>query len=367
MKYFLILGRNPELSYAEIISVLQRNQIGHITLLFQKNFLIMDIDGKFPDIQEFGGIIKGGEVQFNGDDDGFNDYLQAWEPAENKFRFSVAGNYVGEVQDVLMKKFEQDGIRAQIKRTRKNLSLQGGDSVELAKADKEFFFFKTEKDFIYFGEATEAYSYTDVKARDMRKPVRRESLAISPRLAKMLVNLTQARPGQLLLDPFCGIGAILQEAMAKGINVYGVDNDKLAIENAQRNMKWFSKEYSAPATFRLMNEDSAKIKNITPDAIATESPLGEVVRRKLTDHKAKEYIEKFEKAIIPILRNLRNIKKPYAKIAITMPFIRTTFVNLENVCRLTGLRVCHISEDVSFPIQEYREDQFVAREIVLLE
>lgn len=367
MKYFLILGRNPDLSYAEIVSVLHREHIGYITLLFQRNFLIMDIDGKFPNIQEFGGIIKMGEVQFNGDDDGFNDYLQAWEPAENKFRFSVAGNYVGEVQEVLMKKFEQDGIRAQIKRTRKNLSLQGGDSIELAKADKEFFFFKTEKDLIYFGEATDAYSYTDVKARDMRKPVRRESLAISPRLAKMLVNLTQARPGQLLLDPFCGIGAILQEAMAKGINVYGVDKDRLAIENAQRNMKWFSKEYKVDATYRLMNEDSAKIRNITPDAIAAESPLGEVVRKKLSDFKAREYVEKFEKSIIPILRNLKTIKKPGAKIAMTMPFIGKAFVNLDNICRLTGLRVSHLSDDVSFPIQEYREDQFVAREIVVLD
>ena len=367
MKYFLILGRNPELSYAEIISVLQQKNMGYITILFQRNFLIMDIDGEFPNIQEFGGIIKYGKVQFHGDDDGFNDYLQTWELAENKFRFSVAGNYVAEVQDVLMTKFTQDGIKAQVKRTRKNLHLQSGDTIELAKADKEFFFYKTEKDMIFFGEATNPYSYTDSKARDMRKPVRRESLSISPRLAKILINLTQAQPGQLLLDPFCGIGSILQEAMLKGINVYGVDKDKLAIQNAQRNMKWFSKEYNVEATFRLMVEDSSKIKNITPDAIATESPLGEVVRKKLTNHAAGEYVTKFERAIIPVLRNLKNIKKPGAKIAITLPFVRESYVNIENICRLTGLRISKIADDINFPIKEYREDQFVSREIIVLE
>jgi tRNA G10 N-methylase Trm11 len=266
-----------------------------------------------------------------------------------------------------MTKFTQDGIKAQVKRTRKNLHLQSGDSIELAKADKEFFFYKTEKDLIFFGEATEAYSYTDVKARDMRKPVRRESLSISPRLAKILINLTQSQPGQLLLDPFCGIGAILQEAMAKGINVYGVDKDPLAIANAQRNLKWFSKEYEVEGTFRLMNEDSSKIKNITPDAIATESPLGEVVRRKLTNHAAEEYVRKFERAIIPVLRNLKNIKKPYAKIAMTIPFVRESFINMEYLCRQTGLRICKIADDINFPIKEYREDQFVSREIVVLE
>jgi hypothetical protein len=37
----------------------------------------------------------------------------------------------------------------------------------------------------------------------MQKPIRREELAISPRLAKILINLSGAKKNNLLLDPFC--------------------------------------------------------------------------------------------------------------------------------------------------------------------
>ena len=81
---------------------------------------------------------------------------------------------------------------------------------------------------ILLGIAEQIYDSTGVKNRDMNKPVRREALAISPRLSKILINLSEAKPHDKLLDPFCGIGGILAEALIKRINVHGIDKDKMA-------------------------------------------------------------------------------------------------------------------------------------------
>jgi SAM-dependent methyltransferase len=43
--------------------------------------------------------------------------------------------------------------------------------------------------------------------------------------ARLLVNLTGARPGDRLLDPFAGIGGLVQEARASGCRVYSLDID----------------------------------------------------------------------------------------------------------------------------------------------
>ena len=128
----------------------------------------------------------------------------------------------------------------------------------------------------------------------MNKPVRRQSLAISPRLSKILVNLSQVKKGQLLLDPFCGVGGILQEALIREINCYGIDKDKLAVEDAKRNLKWLESHYNLNATYKLQAIDARQTPNIRVDGIASEPALGEIVRKKPNDIKAKAIIDNFD-------------------------------------------------------------------------
>jgi DNA modification methylase len=114
-----------------------------------------------------------------------------------------------------------------------------------------------------------------------------------------------------------------------------------------------------------LNADSAKAPNISVDGVATEPALGELMKRKLRDNEAQAFIEKFERLIVPVLRRIKQIKKPNAKIAITLPYIREFAVDINKVCKLTGLRMWNYQE-VKTPIQEFREGQFIAREIVVL-
>ena len=53
------------------------------------------------------------------------------------------------------------------------------------------------------------------------------------RLAKILINLSEVKDEEILLDPFCGIGVILEEALLQNINVIGIDKDKKAVDRCK--------------------------------------------------------------------------------------------------------------------------------------
>jgi len=115
------------------------------------------------------------------------------------------------------------------------------------------------------------------------------------------------------LDPFCGVGGIIQEALLKKINTYGIDKNKEATTGAEANLKWLRSQYDIKNTCKIENNDSRRAVDLQFAAIATETPLGEVLRKKPEDSKAKKIIQNFEAYIIPILRRLKAVKKRSAK------------------------------------------------------
>ena len=199
----------------------------------------------------------------------------------------------------------------------------------------------------------------------MNKPIRRQELAISPRLAKIMINLSGIKKGEKLLDPFCGIGVILEEALLQNIKVVGIDNDKNSISGAEKNLEWFgfNKE-----NYKLINGDSRKINPKNCDVIVTEPFFGEILKKTPTKEKANEIIREFEKLIIPVLNNLK--QNVYGKIVFTAPFIKTmkkrVSCDIENILKNTGLKLSKI-ENIALSIQEFRENQIVGREIFVLE
>lgn len=62
------------------------------------------------------------------------------------------------------------------------------------------------------------------------------SSSLPPRLARALVNLV-ARPGERLLDPCCGVGTVLAEAAAIGIDACGWDDNARVVEHAAANLR----------------------------------------------------------------------------------------------------------------------------------
>jgi tRNA G10 N-methylase Trm11 len=209
---------------------------------------------------------------------------------------------------------------------------------------------------------SQVFSSKEQKYRDMKKPVRREALAISPRLSRILINLSHLKQGDILLDPFCGVGGIIQEALLLGISCIGVDKDNNAIKNAKKNLDWIKKEFKIPIDYRLENLDSKNLPQLNFDGIATESSLGDLIKKKIKEKDADLFLSNFEKLIIPVLRKIRKIKKPKARVAITFPLVKGKGVKIWKILKETDLVIAN-SENVKFPIREFRNDQFVSREI----
>ncbi len=359
MKTFFILGRNPELSRLEILEFLKARNRTYSEILFQENILIVKTNkGEHFDIQEFGGIMHIGKITLEGNIKDLEKYLEKNEVIpSDKFSYAVHGN--ADTQ-ILKEKFKKEHKKASQKHGRKLLQFQDGSKIQNPKGDFHIFLHK-EKDIIYHGLVTQSYDPNPVKKRDMQKPIRREALAISPRLSKILINISGAKSHDKLLDPFCGIGGIIQEALIKKINAYGIDKDKQATIDAKENLNWLSSQYKISAKYEIENNDSRRAPDLQFKAIVTETPLGKILRKKPSDNQAQQIIQNFEAYMVPILKRLKKVKKSSAKIAITFPVIRNFHVDAQKIAIRSGLNI-YIK-----PILESRKDQFISRDILVLQ
>jgi tRNA (guanine10-N2)-dimethyltransferase len=102
---------------------------------------------------------------------------------------------------------------------------------------------------------------------------------LMPRMARSLVNLSQAMPGERLLDPFAGTGGILVEACLIGIKGIGIDVQKRLIRGARANI--------ACLDCSLMTGDAKRLplKDESIDAAVLDTPYG---RSALIEARSKE-------------------------------------------------------------------------------
>jgi tRNA G10 N-methylase Trm11 len=369
MKYVFIIGRNKKLSIREIKSYFIRNNIEFEIYEEKDNALLVETDKKLGDgvISFFGGVISFGEVFLSCTHKKMFEELEKinlYLGEENKLNYTVweFSPQSSEFLNYLKDRFKSEKLKATYKGLTGQIKSQSGKIEQKPSSkllDEEYFIF--ENDGIeHIGKMTQKCNYDNIEKRDMQKPFRRESLAISPRLAKIMINLSEIENEQKLLDSFCGVGTILQEALLQKIKVLGIDRDKNAILAAKENLKWFSfpiEDYS------LINADSSKIDIENVDVLVSEPDLGETLKKIPTKKKAEDILKNFEKLMISVINNLK--EKISGKIVFSSPYIRIgkkrLACNIEKICEKTGYVKSY--EEIA----EFRENQIVGRMIYVLE
>ena len=104
--------------------------------------------------------------------------------------------------------------------------------------------------------------------RPRKRPVFHPS-TMQPKLGRCIVNLARPSEGALLLDPFCGVGGILLEAVAIRCRAIGADADPRMIRGARTNLRHYGAE-----PFGLVVADATKIPIHGVDSIVTDPPYG---------------------------------------------------------------------------------------------
>lgn len=92
--------------------------------------------------------------------------------------------------------------------------------------------------------------------------------ALEPKLSRLYVNLSRARAGDVLLDPFAGTGGILIEAFLIGCTPLGVDLDPAMARGALTNARAFNVQA------HVALGDARKLALRGVDCIATDLPYG---------------------------------------------------------------------------------------------
>ncbi len=367
MKYLFILGRNIELSKAEIFSYLETSGNKILSSDLNKNGFFVNVEDEIlPEIVNvLGGTVSMGKIITMGNGDEIFSRLDKenlYSGNESKLNYVVwnfSNNY-DSILDYLKNRFKSEKVKATLKHLNNDVNLQEGGIVRLPSSkllNEEYFVYDFNGE-TYFGKIVSTCDYEALEKRDMGKPVRRESLAISPRLAKILINLSGVYEGETLLDPFCGIGTVLTEALIRGIKVIGIDKDKKAISGARQNLEWsgFKRD-----NYELISSDSTKAQILKANVIATEPDLGETLKKIPTRSLAEETLKNFEELIINILNNFKD--KISGRIVFTSPYIRIgkkrLKCNIDKILEATGYKM-------TYEIPEFRLNQIVGRMIYVL-
>lgn len=174
----------------------------------------------------------------------------------------------------------------------KNLLLQKGAEICILAATDKIFTAKT----------LTVQDFEDYGRRDYQRPARDEKQGmIPPKVAQIMLNLSGCKANQTILDPFCGIGTIIQEGVLLGFRMIGSDINKIAIKGSEQNLEWFRNRYKiAPGKYGLEISDVANIADLIGkanqkiSAVVTEGTLGPMYGQYPKSEEVKKNFEELE-------------------------------------------------------------------------
>ncbi|MFH1636833.1 MAG: DNA methyltransferase [Candidatus Woesearchaeota archaeon] len=344
--YIFILGRDPELSMLEIQSYFKARSIPFRIMEHTKQAAIIstDIEPKKA-IRDLGGVQKIAEV-CNLEEE------ELYAGSSNKIKYAISC-YEGsgkEVNEYLKTRFKEEKLKAALKHSsRKTPFLMPSESLAV---DLEIIIFRE-----HVGIRVAVFNPKEYEKRD--KSRQRPLHTISIRLAKILINLSGAKEGDTLLDPFCGIGVILMEAKLMGINSIGIDKDKNCIFSARKNIK---------GDANLIPGDSRNLSRLikTADTCATEPYLGPFLKKIPMEKEARKIAAELTPIYSAVMREIAKAVK--GSTAIIIPRFRLysgkrVTIDFERIIKGAGLKKEEIDPTIKLPIIYNAGSSNIEREI----
>lgn len=241
------------------------------------------------------------------------------------------------------------------------------------------------RDSVYLGTTEAVQNWREWSYFDFDRPIRdpRRGM-LPPKLARLMLNLSGAVATDTLLDPFCGIGTTLQEAIRSGhTRVVGTDTDPRAIAAADKNLSWLLSGLQ-PQSEPQVTLEVADLKHLpinrlpAIDIIVTEGALGASTLNRMQLYQRVDEMTKVFRAYQDWLGQLRLI---HARVVVlAFPLLREprTEFPIAKAVAAAGWKLVSFTSNPSWlhhpawvkssvPILTYeRPDQVVGRQIVKL-
>lgn len=401
MIYYFLLGNAIGLSRAELESLLVLNKINYKILHEFKSHLILDAECeiKCSDlIKQSGGIIKIGKIiskitsqgsvttdinELKIDNIAIKQY--------SNFGVSLVG-FQANVKDICEKLKHSVNLHYILPKEGHELSsaqISNKNILEIVivKVENEFIFFQTQcvQDINYWSKKDVGRPFVDDRLGMLPLKVARMminiSLAVIPRLPAFggktgILNLS-------LLDPFCGMGSILEEAIDVGFkNVIGSDINKEVLTKCEKNLKWFIDFSGKNVNLKVINSDAAKISEKLDekiDLIVTEPFLGDARKLKrineLTNLRFKDQAPKnmaleiknivkgLEKMYLGALKDWQKVLKKESVICLVVPEIEVE----KHVFKIPFVEICgKLGYNIIGCYEYSREKAIVKRKIYVI-
>ena len=221
----------------------------------------------------------------------------------------------------------------------------------------------------------QTYNEQDIEAyaaRDQKRPKRDARVGmLPPKLAQIIINLASPKSNSTLLDPFCGTGVIMQEALLMGHNVIGSDISETMVKYTMANMEWLlAQDLAISGRFTIEHGDATTNKWKQIDSVTAETFLGEPLKELPPERIVRRIVNEVDTLHRKTLINLYDQLRPGTRLCLAVPAwkLQSGFQHLPLLDHLEELGYNRVSfvhaknEDLIY----HRESQIVGRELVVI-
>ncbi|MDB5185401.1 MAG: hypothetical protein JWN38_1209 [Candidatus Saccharibacteria bacterium] len=411
MQSLLILGRQPSLGLAELESLYGAEAVRRAG----SSAAIVDVDPCLLAFDRLGGSIKFCKVLTTLDTTVWKDierFLLQVSPGHSQ-QMPEGKMYLGlSVQglSVNIRQIEATGLslKKAIRATGRPVRLIPNKELELSSATVfhnrlvsdhgwELVFIRDGQQTI-IAQTVKIQNIDSYTRRDRDRPKRDARVGmLPPKLAQILINLGAGRlpedtlesicdipagqpiPLTLLnkriLDPFCGTGVVLQEALLMGYGAVGSDLEPRMVEYTRANLDWLQGWSGFEATTAVTQGDATAHNWAAPefqfDFVACETYLGKAFTGTPRPETLAETMGDCNLIISKFLKNIGKQIKPGTRLCLAVPAWQmrpNQFRHLPLIDQIDELGYNQVSFEHCRADQllYYRADQIVARQLIVI-
>lgn len=230
---------------------------------------------------------------------------------------------------------------------------------------------------VYLARTLREQNLAGYTARDHGRPKRDAFVGmLPPKLAQIMINLAHPSHNKgAVLDPFCGTGVVLQEALLYGYSIAGSDLSEKMIEYSRTNLTWLKQKfpeipYDAQSSPLIVADAMTHAWPQPISAVVAEGYLGTPFSGAPTPEKLQSVIKNCNHILSTFLKNIASQLQAGTPLCLALPcwFVRGQIYHLpllDDIAHL-GYNYKDFTHVSKRDLMYHRENQIVGRELLVI-